>query len=32
MVIDGSPKSAILKAAERFDIDLIIVGSRGFEP
>ncbi|MFV8324274.1 universal stress protein [Flavobacterium sp. ZS1P14] len=29
MVIGGSPKSAILKEAETFDADLIIVGSHG---
>ena len=29
MVIGGSPKSAILKEAETFGADLIIVGSHG---
>lgn len=28
-VIEGSPKSSILEEAERFDADLIIVGSHG---
>ena len=29
-VIDGSPKSAILKEAETFGADLIVVGSHGY--
>ena len=31
-VIEGSPKSAILKEAERFGADLIVVGSHGSGP